>query len=167
MKNKTLFYLLLFQLIALVLLFPYTPNGEIFYESVFGAGNLNEEELIPPPTPTPVPTPTPTPIPLSAFYTELRDELPGRYELVSFRNAGDEFSDALLTKLRGLGVPMGLELHPDGSATLGVFDQAILLEADFDRMLVTVGERVSPFFYLDGQLRVQDGEQYMRFEKQG
>ena len=35
MKNRTLFYLLFFQVIALILLFPYTPKGEEFMANYF------------------------------------------------------------------------------------------------------------------------------------
>ncbi len=167
MKNRTTLCVLLFLLFALALLYPYTLDGEQVPEPVYSAGNYAEEELIPPPTPepTPEPTPVPAPLPLSAFYTELRDELPGRYELVSFRTAGEEFSDTTLDRLRKLGFPMAMELHADGSAILGIFDQAILLEVDTDRMLVSAGGRISPFFYLAGRLRIQDGEDAMVFEK--
>ena len=116
MKNRTLFYLLFFQVIALILLFPYTPKGEEFMANYFPSVNLREEELIPPPTPapTPAPSPTPAPVPLTAFYTGIGEELPGYYDLVSLRTEGGEFSDELLTRLRQLGMPMILELREDG-----------------------------------------------------
>ena len=165
MKNRTLFYLLFFQLIALTLLFPYTPKGEAFMEKYFLPGNLREEELLPPPTPTPAPAPTPTPIPLTAFYTEIGAELPGYYDLISIRTVDDEFSDELLARLRQLGMPMILELREDGSAVLGIFDRAIALELDSGRMQVFSEGKTMPFFYLNGRLRVQDGEQFMIFER--
>lgn len=167
MKNRTLFYLLFFQLIALTLLFPYTPKGEAFMEKYFLPGNLREEELLPPPTPAPAPTPapTPTPIPLTAFYTEIGGELPGYYDLVSLRTEGGEFSDELLTRLRQLGMPMILELREDGSGVLGIFDHAIALTLDTEKMLAFSEGKTLPFFYLDGRLRVQDGAQFMIFER--
>ena len=167
MKNRTLFYLLFFQLIALTLLFPYTPKGEEFMEKYFPSVNLREEELIPPPTPTPTPTPSPppTPVPLSGFYTGIGTELPGYYDLVSLRTEGGEFSDELLTRLRQLGMPMILELREDGSGVLGIFDQAIALTLDTGRMQVFSEGKTMPFFYLDGRLRVQDGTQFMIFER--
>ena len=64
MKNRTMLYLLFFQVIALTLLFPYTPKGEQFMERFFPQSNLREEELIPTPSPTPTPTPSPTPTPV-------------------------------------------------------------------------------------------------------
>ena len=167
MKNRTLFYLLFFQLLALTLLFPYTPRGEEFMSNYFPSGNLREEELIPPPTPAPTPTPSPppTPVPLSRFYTEIGAELPGYYDLVSLRTEGNEFSDELLTRLRQLGMPMILELREDGTAVLGIFDQAIALTLDAGRMQVFSEGKTMPFFYLDGRLRIQDGEQFMIFER--
>ncbi len=167
MKNRTLFYLLFFQLLALTLLFPYTPRGEEFMANYFPSGNLREEELIPPPTPapTPPPSPPPTPVPLSRFYTELGAELPGYYDLVSLHTEDDEFSDELLARLRQLGMPMILELREDGTAILGIFDRAIALELDAGRMQVFSVGKTMPFFYLDGRLRIQDGEQFMIFER--
>ena len=118
MKNRTLFYLLFFQLIALILLFPYTPKGEAFMEKYFLPGNLREEELLPPPTPAPVPAPapTPTPIPLTAFYTEIGGELPGYYDLVSMRlqPGWRHFNSCLVSRARGrLSEPTGASRRPD------------------------------------------------------
>ena len=166
MKNRTLFYLLFFQLLALTLLFPYTPRGEEFMANYFPSGNFREEELIPPPpAPTPPPSPTPTPVPLSGFFTGIGTELPGYYDLVSLRTEGGEFSDELLTRLRQLGMPMILELREDGSGVLGIFDQAIALTLDTEKMLAFSEGKTLPFFYLDGRLRVQDGTQFMIFER--
>ena len=166
MKNRTLFYLLFFQVIALILLFPYTPKGEEFMANYFPSVNLREQELIPPPpAPTPPPSPTPTPVPLSGFFTGIGTELPGYYDLVSLRTEGGEFSDELLTRLRQLGMPMILELREDGSGVLGIFDQAIALTLDTEKMLAFSEGKTLPFFYLDGRLRVQDGTQFMIFER--
>lgn len=168
MKNRMLlFYLLFFLLTALTLLFPDTPKGEEFMANYFPSVNLREEELIPPPTPapTPAPSPTPAPVPLTAFYTGIGEELPGYYDLVSLRTEGGEFSDELLTRLRQLGMPMILELREDGSGVLGIFDQAIALKLDAGSMLVFSEGKTMPFFYLDGRLRVQDGTQFMIFER--
>ena len=167
MKNRTLFYLLFFQVAALTLLFPYTPKGEEFMANYFPSVNLREEELIPPPTPapTPVPAPTLTPVPLTAFYTEIGAELPGYYDLVSMRTEDDGFSDELLARLHQLGMPMILELREDGRGVLGIFDQAIALKLDAGSMLVFSEGKTMPFFYLDGRLRVQDGTQFMIFER--
>ena len=60
---------------------------------------------------------------------------------------------------------MILELRGDGSAVLGIFDQAIALDLDTGRMLVFSEGKTIPFFYLDGQLRVQDGNLNMIFKK--
>ena len=84
---------------------------------------------------------------------------------MSIRTENDEFSDGLLLRLRQLGVPMILELKEDGSALLGIFDQAIALDLDAGRMLVFSEGKAIPFFYLDGQLRIQDGNLNMIFEK--
>lgn len=168
MKNRMLlFYLLFFLLTALTLLFPDTPKGEEFMANYFPSVNLREEELIPPPTPapTPAPSPTPAPVPLTAFYTGIGEELPGYYDLVSLRTEGDEFSDELLTRLRQLGMPMILELREDGSGVLGIFDHAIALTLDTEKMLAFSEGKTLPFFYLDGRLRIQDGTQFMIIER--
>jgi hypothetical protein len=60
---------------------------------------------------------------------------------------------------------MILELREDGSAVLGIFDQAIALELDTGHMQVFSEGKTMPFFYLDGRLRIQDGEQFMIFER--
>ena len=60
---------------------------------------------------------------------------------------------------------MILELREDGNAVLGIFDQAIALNLDVGRMLVFSEGKAIPFFYLDGQLRVQDGNLHMIFKK--
>ena len=154
MKNRTMLYLLFFQVIALTLLFPYTPKGEQFMERFFPQSNLREEELIPT-----------TPVPLTSFYQGVGTELPGYYDLVSIRTEDDEFSDELLARLSQLGMPMILELHEDGSAILGIFDRAIALKMDTEKMLVFSEGKTMPFFYLNGRLRVQDGAQFMIFER--
>ena len=84
---------------------------------------------------------------------------------MSLRTEGDEFSDELLTRLRQLGMPMILELREDGNGVLGIFDQAIALTLDTGRMQVFSEGKTMPFFYLDGRLRVQDGTQFMIFER--
>ena len=136
-------------------------------QQFFPQGNLCEEELIPTPSPTPLepPSPLPTPIPLSLFYSKTWTDLPGYYDLVSIRTENDEFSDGLLFRLQQLGVPMILELKEDGRAVLGIFDQAIALDLDAGRMLIFSEGKAIPFFYLDRQLRVQDGNLTMIFEK--
>lgn len=173
MKKHTLFYLLLFPLIALTLLFPRMAEGAAFMEKHFPPVNLREKELIPTPSPTPEETPSPTPeeapsptpVPLSSFYTGIGAELAGYYDLVSIRTEEEEFSDELLARLRQLGMPMILELRVDGSGVLGIFDQAIALEVDADSMQVFFEGKTMPFFYLDGRLRIQDGSRYMLFER--
>ncbi len=165
MKKHTLFFLLLFPLIALTLLFPRTAKGAAFMEKHFPPVNLREEELIPTPSTTPEEPPSPTPVPLSSFYTGIGAELAGYYDLVSIRTEEDEFSDELIARLRQLGMPMILELRADGSAVLGIFDQAIALDVNADSMLVFFEGKTMPFFYLDGRLRIQDGSRYMLFER--
>ena len=145
----------------------------------FPSGNLEEsalvssDDIIVPPSegtrefeavPDEPPDPTPSPLPLTDFYTDLRDELPGHYELFSISTPGNEFSDDLIARLQQLGFPMMLELYADGSAVLGIFDQAILLHYDWDRLLFSVGSAMLPFFYHDGELRVWEGDSYMLFQ---
>ena len=181
MKNRTLLYLLFFQLITLTLFFLCTPRGESFMEKYFPSGNLREEELIPTPSPAPEAVPSltpeaalspapeaalsPAPVPLTAFYAEVGAELPGYWDLVSLHTEEDEFSDELLARLRQLGMPMILDLREDGSAVLGIFDRAIAMEMDLGRMLVFSEGKTLPFFYLDGRLRIQDGALFMIFER--
>ena len=173
MKNRTLLYLLFFQLITLTLFFLCTPRGESFIEKHFPSGNLREEELIPTPSPAPEAVPSltpeaalsPAPVPLTAFYAEVGAELPGYWDLVSLHTEEDEFSDELLARLRQLGMPMILDLREDGSAVLGIFDRAIAMEMDLGRMLVVSEGKTLPFFYLDGRLRIQDGALFMIFER--
>ena len=171
MKHRTFFYLLFFQLIALTLLFPYTPNGGKAAERFFPPGNYREDvlfsearavsdnlakeaeaEALGPP--------------LSIYYTELRNELPGRYDLVSVHAEDGTLSDELLSRLHGLGFPMVLELHADGTAIYAVFDQAITPDYDADRMRFAMNGKSLPFFYAGGTLRIQDGDCCLIFEKQ-
>ena len=58
-----------------------------------------------------------------------------------------------------------LELREDGSGVLGIFDQAIALTLDTEKMLAFSEGKTLPFFYLDGRLRVQAGTQFMIFER--
>ena len=124
---------------------------------------LSEDTAEPEDFPERSPEPTPSPIPLTDFYTDLRDELPGHYELVSVNTPGNEFSDELIVRLQQLGFPMMLELYADGSAVLGIFDQAILLHYDPNTLFFSVGSAKLSFFYLSGEIRVWEGDSYMLF----
>ena len=53
----------------------------------------------------------------------------------------------------------------DGSGLLRIFDRAETLLCDADSMLLRFQGETLPFFYLNGQLRVQDGDRYMVFQK--
>lgn len=171
MKRRSFLYLLFFQLIALTLLFPYTPNGPKAAERFFPPGNLGEDVLFSEAEDVSAALAAEAARialgpPLSTYYTELRDELPGRYDLVSIHGEDGTLSDGLLTRLRELGVPMILELHEDGTAVYGVFDQAVAPGYDAGSMLFTMDGKVLPFFYLDHTLRIQDGNFCLIFEKQ-
>ena len=167
MKHKTFYYLVFFQLIALALLFPYTPNGQKATGHFFPGGNFGEDILISaleemPTEDTAVLSPS---VSYSDYYRDIRGELPGLYDLISIHTDDDTLSDELISHLHALGVPMMLELHADGSSIFGVFDQAITPEYDADRMLFLSDGNALPFFYLDNMLRIQEGEFHLIFEK--
>lgn len=177
MKQNPIPLLILCLALVFLLLFPVTPYGRDLVGTLFPTGNRGEEELLPSPATqeteppssdtdpvesSPVPfSPSPAPI----MITELRDELPGHYILAYLRTAEDEFSGELLAQLHQIGIPLEMLLYPDGIGVFGVFDQAAALSYDADRMQITMGSQSLPFFYLNGILRVQDGENYLCFEK--
>lgn len=175
MKHRTFLYLLFFQLIALTLLFPYTPNGQGLMDRLFPSGNFGEDVLLSELEEIAAQRETESetepivisdPIPLSDFYREVRDELPGLYQLVSVHTEDETINDDLLSRLQALGVPMLLELHADRTSIFGVFDQAVTPVFDFDCMQVSLNGKTLPFFYLDSMLRIQDSEYDLIFEKQ-
>ena len=102
---------------------------------------------------------------LSDFYTVLQEEVPGRYMLISVCG-GNEFSDELLTRLRELGFPLILELYADGTSILAIFDQAVIPAWNTDSLQFYMNGRTLPFFYLNGYLRIQDGNSFLVFAKQ-
>ena len=178
MKQNPIPPLILCLALVFLLLFPATPYGRDLVDTLFPTGNRGEEELLPSPaaqeteppssytelmelSPVPV-SPTPAPI----MITELRNELPGHYVLAFLRTAEDEFSGELLAQLHQIGIPLELLLYPDGTGIFGVFDQATALSYDADRMQITMDGQTLPFFYLNGILRIQDGENCLCFEKQ-
>ena len=171
MKRRNFLYLLFFQLIALTLLFPYTPNGRKAAERFFPPGNYGEDALYSEARDVSDALAAEEALkalgpPLSTYYTELSSELPGRYDLISVHAEDGTLSDELLARLHGLGFPMVLELHADGSAIYGVFDQAITPDYDAGSMRFTMNGKTLPFFYLGGALRIQDGNRSLIFEKQ-
>lgn len=155
---------------TLLILFPFTSMGERTINQLFPSVNFGESSIIPAPAPNPTPEDLPSPEPaeppvLSDYYTVCRAELSGSYKLVSIRTDTDEFSDELLLQLQQRGVPLTLDLSDDGSGLLRIFDRAETLLCDADSMLLRFQGETLPFFYLNGQLRVQDGDRYMVFQK--
>ena len=61
-----------------------------------------------------------------------------------------------LSLLRGLGIPLGMTLYADNTASLAVFDIRADLHLDPDAMLIMSDGRIFPFFYQDGRLTVWD-----------
>ena len=82
MKRRNFLCLLFFQLIALTLLFPYTPNGRKAAERFFPPGNYGEDALFSEARDVSDALAAEEALkalgpPLSTYYTELSSELPG------------------------------------------------------------------------------------------
>ena len=70
-----------------------------------------------------------------------------------------------LDAIRGLGIPLQLEILPDGSAVMNVFDLKTEMVCDSDNMLLRTAREDLFYFYQDGRLTVVDGEDHLCFEK--
>lgn len=157
MKKRMLTFAVIF--LVLLLLFAalfFTAAGHRVIRMLFPSANLNENLLFFPGTPE---EETPT------YTTSLSDELPGVYRLVSVRSHELELSDEDLAAIRGLGIPLRLELSEDGSAALTIFDLNLGLACDADRMLMRFGSEAYSFFYQDGLLTLWEDGTRLIFEK--
>ena len=95
----------------------------------------------------------------------LSEELCGSYVLTEVSSPEFSLSAEELDAIRGLGIPLQLEILPDGSAVMNVFDLKTELFCDSDNMLLRTGREDLFFFYQDGRLTVVDGEEHLCFEK--
>ena len=95
----------------------------------------------------------------------LSEELCGSYVLTEVSSPEFSLSAEELDAIRGLGIPLQLEILPDGSAVMNVFDLKTELFCDSDNMLLRTGHEDLFFFYQDGRLTVVDGEEHLCFEK--
>ena len=95
----------------------------------------------------------------------LSEELCGSYVLTEVTSPEFSLSAEELDAIRGLGIPLQLEILPDGSAVMNVFDLKTEMVCDSDNMLLRTGREDLFFFYQDGRLTVVDGEDHLCFEK--
>ena len=167
MKHSPIPALLICLLLCFLLLFPATPYGDRLFDSVFPDGNRDEASMIPQAQESEDKPPSSAPTFLPAdFFSSVREELPGRYDLISLYTLSEEFSDEMLTSLRQLGIPMVLILNSDGTAFLHIFDQAASLDLDTDHMMISMSGRTLPFYYSEGIIRIQDGDEFMIFRRE-
>ena len=95
----------------------------------------------------------------------LSEELCGSYVLTEVTSPEFSLSAEELDAIRGLGIPLQLEILPDGSAVMNVFDLKTEMVCDSDNMLLRTGREDLFYFYQDGRLTVVDGEEHLCFEK--
>ena len=95
----------------------------------------------------------------------LSEELCGSYVLTEVTSPEFSLSAEELDAIRGLGIPLQLEILPDGSAVMNVFDLKTEMVCDSDNMLLRTGREDLFYFYQDGRLTVVDGEDHLCFEK--
>ena len=95
----------------------------------------------------------------------LSEELCGSYVLTEVTSPEFTLSAEELDAIRGLGIPLQLEILPDGSAVMNVFDLKTEMVCDSDNMLLRTGREDLFYFYQDGRLTVVDGEEHLCFEK--
>lgn len=95
----------------------------------------------------------------------LSEELCGSYVLTEVTSPEFTLSAEELDAIRGLGIPLQLEILPDSSAVMNVFDLKTELFCDSDNMLLRTGHEDLFFFYQDGRITVVDGEEHLCFEK--
>ena len=95
----------------------------------------------------------------------LSEELCGSYVLTEVTSPEFSLSAEELDAIRGLGIPLQLEILPDGSAVMNVFDLKTEMVCDSDNMLLRTAREDLFYFYQDGRLTVVDGEDHLCFEK--
>ena len=89
----------------------------------------------------------------------------GSYVLTEVTSPEFTLSAEELDAIRGLGIPLQLEILPDGSAVMNVFDLKTEMVCDSDNMLLRTGREDLFYFYQDGRLTVVDGEEHLCFVK--
>ena len=89
----------------------------------------------------------------------------GSYVLTEVSSPEFSLSTEELDAIRGLGIPLQLEILQDGSAVMNVFDLKTEMVCDSDNMLLRTGREDLFYFYQDGRLTVVDGEEHLCFEK--
>ena len=95
----------------------------------------------------------------------LSEELCGSYVLTEVTSPEFSLSAEELDAIRGLGIPLQLEILQDGTAVMKVFDLKTEMVCDSDNMLLRTGREDLFYFYQDGRLTVVDGEDHLCFEK--
>ena len=95
----------------------------------------------------------------------LSKELCGSYVLTEVTSPEFTLSAEELDAIRGLGIPLQLEILPDGSAVMNVFDLKTEMFCDSDNMLLRTSHEDLFYFYQDGRLTIVDGEEHLCFEK--
>ena len=156
MKKKLLVFSVCLLLVLLCFFLLCTDIGHDLILRVFPSANLGEnlilwharqEEVLP------------------ADSRPLSEELCGSYVLSEVISPDFSLSAGELDAIRGLGIPLQLEVFPDGSALMNVFDLKTEMVCDADNMLLRTGQEDLFFFYRDGRLTVVDGKEHMVFEK--
>ena len=89
----------------------------------------------------------------------------GSYVLTEVSSPEFSLSAEELDAIRGLGIPLQLEILQDGSAVMNVFDLKTEMVCDSDNMLLRTAREDLFYFYQDGRLTVVDGEDHLCFEK--
>ena len=89
----------------------------------------------------------------------------GSYVLTEVSSPEFSLSAEELDAIRWLGIPLQLEILPDGSAVMNVFDLKTEMVCDSDNMLLRTAREDLFYFYQDGRLTVVDGEDHLCFEK--
>ena len=95
----------------------------------------------------------------------LSEELCGSYVLTEVTSPEFSLSAEELDAIRGLGIPLQLEILQDGSAVMNVFDLKTEMVCDSDNMLLRTAREDLFYLYQDGRLTVVDGEDHLCFEK--
>lgn len=95
----------------------------------------------------------------------LQEELPGEYLLTALFSDEQRLSETDLTGLHERGIPLGLTVRDDGTASLSIFDIRAELEVNTDAMYLLCNGQSFPFFYENGILTVWDSGSRAVFQK--
>ena len=93
------------------------------------------------------------------------EALVGEYVLTALFSGEQRFSEPDLAVLRERGVPLGLTVRDDGTASLSIFDIQAELEVNTDAMFFFRSGQPFPFFFEDGILTVWDSGSRAVFQK--